>query len=119
MAAIAQARAAAADRLVTPWWYHPVLGLLCAAYVAAVSFGSTVWRAVAVALFALGCGALARAYQRLTGVWSSGFHPGRSRRWAIATAITLVLTLGGGLVAAQLTDRVGLAGRWPRLRSSA
>jgi hypothetical protein len=105
LAAIAQARAAAADRLTTPWWYHPTLGLLCAAYVPAVSFGAAAWRAVAVVLFVCAGAALVQAYRRQTGVWVSGFHRGRSRRWAIATSLLLGLTVAGGLATAQLTDR--------------
>ena len=82
LAVIADTRAAVADRLITPWWYHPILGLLLAGYVVAISLGSTVVKAVAVVLFVVACGALARTYRRLTGVWISGFEAGRAGRWA-------------------------------------
>jgi hypothetical protein len=84
LAIIAEARAAVADRLTTPRWYHPILGLLLAGYIVALSLGSTVVKAVAVVLFVAACGALASTYRRLTGLWISGFHAGRAGRWAKA-----------------------------------
>jgi hypothetical protein len=88
---IASARAAVADRLVTPAWYHPILGLLVAGYIVALSLGGTVVRSLAIVLFITACGALAGAYRRRTGVWVSGFKAGRASRWAVA----LGLLIGG------------------------
>lgn len=83
LAIIAQARVAVADRLVTPWWYHPVLGLLLAGYVAALSLGSNVVKLAGGVLFIAGCMVLVNRYKRMTGVWISGFDArGRAAWWA-------------------------------------
>jgi hypothetical protein len=99
LALVAEARAAAADRLTTPWWYHPTLGLFLAAYVVSQSLGNAAVRTIAVVLFVAACAALVRAYRRLTGVWVSGFEAGPASRWAKALGAVagLVLTAGWGL----------------------
>ena len=104
MTVIAEARAAVADRLVTPWWYHPILGLLLAGYVVGLSFGGTLFRAITVVVFVLACFALMQAYRRLTGVWISGFEAGRASRWAQALSALAVVTLGAGWGIAYVSD---------------
>jgi hypothetical protein len=89
---INEARAALADRLITPWWYHPILGLLLVGYVAGIGLGNTAVRSLAAMLFVVGCLTLARAYRRLTGVWVSGFAAGRASRWAIALGVLVGVT---------------------------
>ncbi|RSM58373.1 hypothetical protein DMB66_29310 [Actinoplanes sp. ATCC 53533] len=108
LAIIAAARAAVADRLITPMWYHPIFGLLLAGYVLGVSLGDTTARLITSLLFAGGCLALASAYRRLTGVWISGFEAGPASRWAVALGVLL-----GALVAAgwAITYWTGLS--WP------
>jgi hypothetical protein len=101
---IAEARAAVADRLVTPWWYHPILGLLLAGYVVGLSFGGTLVRAIVVAVFVLACFALMQAYRRVTGVWISGFEAGRASRWAQALSALAVITLTAGWAIADFSD---------------
>ncbi len=94
LAIIAQARAAVADRLTTPWWYHPILGLLLAGYIVAVSLGSTAVKAIAIVLFLAACGALAGAYRRLTGIWISGLDArGRAARWARALGVLVAAAM--------------------------
>ncbi|MBT2233682.1 hypothetical protein [Nonomuraea sp. NEAU-A123] len=99
---IAEARAAIADRLITPWWYHPILGLLLAGFVLAFGLGGAAVKIGGVVLLVVGSAALARAYRRLTGFWVSGFEAGPAGRWLGAlgwlTALATVAALGiGGL----------------------
>ena len=84
LAAIARARTAAADLLVTPWWYHPLLGLAVAGFVLGYGLGNTVVRLTTAVFFVLACVGLSRAYRRLTGVWISGLEAGPAGRWAKA-----------------------------------
>jgi hypothetical protein len=109
LAAITTARAAVADRLITPWWYHPILGLLLAGYVLGMGLGNTAYKLAAAVLFVAGGSALANAYRRLTGVWVSGLDAaGRARRWAIGMAALVgVIAVTAWLIGAW-TDL-----RWP------
>lgn len=83
LAAVGRTRADAAVRLVTPWWYHPVLGLLAGGLVLAVALGSPVVVVVTTLLCCLGMGLLVRAYKAKTGVWISGLRAAKAGRWAI------------------------------------
>jgi hypothetical protein len=101
---VASTRADLADRLVTPWWYHPVLGVMAGWVVAAPAARSlAVWYA-AVAAFVVGCAVLARTYRRLTGVWISGPATGRASRWAWSLAVALVVAAGLSALAALTLD---------------
>lgn len=105
---IADARRTLADRLVTPSWYHPVLGAMLAAYVVVVALGTTALRLAAVPVFVAGCVLLAKAYQRLTGVWVSGDSAGPARPWAYALGGVAGVLLLGSLAITWLTRL-----RWP------
>jgi hypothetical protein len=96
LAVVAEARAAAADRLVTPTWYHPILGLLIAGYVLGLSLGGATVRLITCLLFAVGCLTLVTAYRRLTGVWVSGFEAGPASRWAKALGLLVGVLLAAG-----------------------
>ncbi|HLU29677.1 MAG TPA: hypothetical protein VKZ65_14700 [Glycomyces sp.] len=93
---VTDSRSEMAERLVTPWWYHPVLGILLGGFMAVLGVGvpTSVMLGLMVLYFG-GIGVLAWAYRRLTGVWVNGFEVGpRSRRSATrlgATAIALAL----------------------------
>lgn len=105
LAVIAQARAAVADRLITPWWYHPVFGLLLAGYVLGVSLGTTPVRLIVALLFMAACLALAVAYRKLTGVWVSGLDAGgRAGWWAKALGVFLGVVAGAGWAVTHWTD---------------
>ncbi|MFG1924699.1 hypothetical protein [Cryptosporangium sp. NPDC048952] len=108
LAAINEGRAAAADRLVTPRWYHPVLGILVAGYTVAYSLGNTIVRLVGVLLFLAACVVLMRTYRNITGVWVSGHKAGRASRWAYAMGGLIGVGLAGGLAIGYFTDL-----RWP------
>ena len=97
-------RSELADRLITPWWYHPILGLMAAWVIAAPATHSIVVWYAAMALFAVGCGLLARTYRAKTGVWVSGTNAGTASRWAWALALVLVAAGGFSALAAILFD---------------
>lgn len=96
LADVASARRAVADRLVTPWWYHPALGAILAAImlVAALDLNNLVRLPVALA-GAVGIGMLVGAYQRMTGLWVDMRNLGpRSRSWWLGyAAVILVVTV--------------------------
>ena len=92
---VSASRARLADRLVTPWWYHPALGLLGGVAVLGHGSGSTALRLLGLVVFAVGCGVLVGSYRRLTGAWANGYRPGPARRYAVAGG----LVLGGGIAA--------------------
>ncbi len=104
LAIIAEARAAVADRLITPWWYHPVFGLLLAGYVLGVSLGDTNAKLTTSLMFFTACLVLATAYRRLTGVWVSGFDAGPAGRWAKALGAVLGVTAAAGWAITSWTD---------------
>lgn len=104
LAIIAEARAAVADRLITPWWYHPIFGLLLAGYVLGVSLGDTAGRLTASLIFFTACLALAAAYRRLTGIFVSGFDAGRAGRWAKAVGVLVGVAAGAGWAITYWTD---------------
>jgi hypothetical protein len=100
LAAIADQRREAAERLVTPWWYHPALGLLVGTMVATQAAPTAVRLAVLAGFF-VGLAALVRAYQRLTGLWVSGYRRGPAGRRTLALAgvylaCVLVAIVAGG-----------------------
>ena len=97
LAAVAEARRAAADRLVTPWWYHPVLGALFAGYAVAIALGNTWVLLGAIVVFFAGLALLVSAYRRKTGIWLSGFEAGGATRWAYLMGV-----VGGLCIAAAV-----------------
>lgn len=104
LAAIQEARSTLADRLVTPWWYHPALGLAAAGFIVGYGFGNVAVRLATAVLFILACLALMRAYKRLTGVWISGFDAGRASRWAKTTGALVGVTGIGAWAIGAYTD---------------
>ncbi|RBQ20739.1 hypothetical protein DP939_06575 [Spongiactinospora rosea] len=108
LAVIAEARAALADRLIIPWWYHTGLGLLLAGCVVAIGLGGTPVRIGAIVLLVAGCAVLTDAYRRLTGFWVSGGHAGPAGRWVGAM---------GAMTFACIVAAFGIVGwtglRWP------
>lgn len=105
---VVAARAAAADRLVTPWWYHPALGLMLAVYVVGLSLGGVVLDLVLLLLFLGGVLLLVRAYRRMTGVWVDGMSAGPARRWALAMGAVIFVVAVAATVVPRLSDTV-----WP------
>lgn len=108
LAAVSEARSAAADRIITPWWYHPALGLISAAYLVAASLGSPVVLALAVGLLVGSLAVLTRAYRRLTGIWVWGTAAGRATRWAYAMGATMGAAMIASLIFLNTTSLI-----WP------
>lgn len=99
LAALRSGWSAAADRLVTPWWYHPILGLLVAGLMLAYGIGSR-WVVLAtLVIFFAGLTALVTAYRHQTGVWVSGFNAGGASRWAYALGALILACFAAALVA--------------------
>lgn len=96
-----QARADLADRLVTPRWYHPILGLVEAAFVVSLDLPSP-WRFVLLVLGLAGLGALVRAYSRVTGLGAGGDYV----KWAVGWVVGLVALVLAAMAAVLLTDQL-------------
>lgn len=94
LAAIDAGRTAAAERLVSPLWYHPILGILVAGYLAAVASRSVIVTFVALPIFFAGVFALVSVYKKITGLWISGFNAGRASWWAAAMGAVLAILFG-------------------------
>lgn len=93
----------AADRLATPWWYHPWLGVVLALLITSFAAASTPLLLTAVALCAASLYLLPRAYRRSTGVWLDGEVPPAARNQARA----LGRTCTGGVVLGLVVSGVG------------
>jgi hypothetical protein len=104
---VSASRSDVADRLITPWWYHPVLGVLAAGPIATLAARSMIAFYVALALCMVGCALLMMIYRRMTGLWISGHSAGQASAWAFALSGAVVVAAGiGGAFA------IGL-GWWP------
>lgn len=91
-----EGRAAAARRVVTPWWYHPLLGVTFFVMVAGLSRGST---GLLVGLALLAQGLLLALYRRLTGMWVNTFHvPGMQRTTVVSVLVAYALVTAGALL---------------------
>lgn len=88
LAALQADREALADRVLQPWWYDVLLGLLLFGFLASYAFDSLWVTFPALVLFGAGLGALVGVYRRLTGVWVSA----RGRvMWVWGGLVVLVL----------------------------
>lgn len=99
LADVAASRTSVADRLITPWWYHPALGAILAAIilVSALDMNDIVRLVVSLACVA-GIGALVGAYQRTTGLWVDVRNLGpTSLRWWLAYLVVIAVLLGTAL----------------------
>lgn len=96
LADVAASRTSVADRLITPWWYHPALGAILAALVllGALDAHNAIRLTVAL-LAAISIGALVGLYQRTTGMWVNLRNLGpASTRWWAAYLVLVVLIVG-------------------------
>jgi len=103
-----------ADRLVTPWWYYPGLGLVEALLVSSMAFPKSL-SAPAMVVGLVGLGLLVSAYKRLTGLGMSNQYFALAREWSVAllvvilVAIVIVLLVDQPLVTAATAVVVFLA----------
>lgn len=126
LAALQADRTALAERVVQPWWYDALLGLLTFGLFASYSFDFPWVTIGALVVFMAGLGGLVATYRRLTGSWVSGDRPGATRRayvtWLIgatlvvvpALVLELLLDVRGAMVVAGVILGVGVAlvSRW-------
>jgi drug/metabolite transporter (DMT)-like permease len=104
--AVRKQRAAAADRLVSPWWYHPCLGVLVGALLAAQATHSPAVQSIAAVAILFGVGVLAGSYRRRTGLWVSGYRRGPAGRVTLAlVAAYLACALAAGFLDFELGQR--------------
>ena len=95
LTAIASARSNAAQRLTSPWWYHPVLGLLAAVFVVTYTTGGTVAIIAVTVVYFLGLGVLMGAYKKKTGMWINGLTAGKASWWTLPLIVVMVGGLAG------------------------
>jgi hypothetical protein len=126
LAALGADRSAMADRAMQPWWYDVALGLLVFQLVASYSLHRNWVTLLAVAVLVVGCLALKRTYERITGFWVSGLRPGATRRavrvWSVGYAVVLAAAAGaeyglgwhGAMAVAGVLLGIGVAltSRW-------
>lgn len=98
---------ALAARIVTPWWYHPALGLIVGVFVVAQVLPGA-WSIAAVALGIIAIPALTTTYARRYGVAISKPAGPRSRRLMRNALAVLVACMLSGLG----IRLVGLAPWW-------
>jgi hypothetical protein len=101
---VARSRARLADRLVTPWWYHPALGLMAGVLVATPAARSTAVTAAVLALYGVGVSLLVQAYRARTGVWVNGLRGGRASRWAVALGVVIAVAFLTGITLDKALD---------------
>lgn len=100
LADVDAARSSVAARLITPWWYHPILGAIIAAIVlvGALDLSNLIRLPVALA-GAVGIGLLVGIYQRMTGVWVDMRNLGpTSRKLWLAYAAIVAVVVGASLI---------------------
>lgn len=107
LAAVASARAAAADLVVAPSWFHLAFGLASAAAVAGVGFSSYPVQVVIGVVYCAVIYPMLRAYRERAGVRLSGPFTGRPRWWALGTGL-----LFGQLFAFAQWSSHSLEARW-------
>ena len=126
LAALQAGRAALAERVVQPWWYDVLLGLLVAGLLASYSLRSTWVTLGALVLFLLGLRGLVALYTRRTGLWVDGLRAGPTRRavrvWFVGYAVVVgvaagaeyLLGLRGAMAGGGVVVGVGIAlvSRW-------
>jgi hypothetical protein len=96
LAAIAEGRRLAADLVVTPRWYHPVLGLLIGGLVAVQSV-RPIWAVVVGDVLALfGLGVLIGTYRRVAGVWPAQRWHGPTMRARVVLVASFLAVYGLG-----------------------
>ncbi len=91
----ADARERSAARVVTPWWYHPTLGVALTLILVGIAVAPTAqivfWALTSIALSL----ALSLLYRRITGVWVGPAQTGpRSRPVWLAFGAVVVAALG-------------------------
>jgi ABC-type xylose transport system permease subunit len=99
-------RQAAARRVTTPWWYHPVVGVTLAVLVGSASLPDPA-RTAAVVVSTAALVALLGLYRRLTGLWVNAYEVPGTRRATLLAILTALVVLA---LAAVLEDALDVPG---------
>jgi hypothetical protein len=104
LAALDADRAALAERVVQPWWFDALLGLLVAGFIS--SYSSHDIRVImgALVLFGAAIHGLMAIYRRITGLWVNGLRPGPTRRAIRVWFVVYALVLGAAAAFEFLLD---------------
>ena len=98
--AIHRVNADLADRLASPWWYYPGLGLVEALVVSSFTF-HVWWLQLLVVIVAMaGLRLLVTSWERLTGLGMSRKYNALARGWIIA----LLVVVGAAMAVVFLVD---------------
>lgn len=81
-----------ADRMVTPWWYYPGLGLVEALMVTSLAFPTSL-SALSLVIGLAGLGLLVRSYQRLTGLGMSNQYFALAKGWSVALLVAILAAM--------------------------
>lgn len=95
--------ASLAERVVTPPWYHPALGLIVAAFIGTQAVPGP-WSMIVLAVGAAMLALLVAVYRRRYGVWVSQ-PAGRASRavlWAVIASYLVLFAAGTAIKLAQL-----------------
>ncbi|TFV79079.1 hypothetical protein E4P40_18380 [Blastococcus sp. CT_GayMR20] len=126
LAALGEDRAALAGRVVQPWWYDALLGLLVAGFLSSYATHDAWVISGALVLLLLGLRGLMALYRRITGVWVNGLRPGPTQRavkvWFVVYALVVgvaamfefLLDVRGAMVVGGIVVGVAIAviSRW-------
>ena len=96
-----------ADRIVTPWWYHPALGVITAVFAGAHALPGA-WPVIAIAIGIVAIPVLTTTYSRRYGVAVSKPAGPRGRRLMLAVLAVVVAAMLSSLAVKLL----GLEPRW-------
>jgi len=126
LAALGKDRAALAERVVQPWWYDALLGLLIAGFLSSYSTHNVWVISGALVLLLVAMRGLMAIYRRITGVWVNGFRPGPTQRaikvWLVVYGVVVgaaaifefLLDVRGAMVVGGIVVGVAIAviSRW-------
>lgn len=96
LGAVAQDSARLADQIVTPWWYHPVLGVIVGVFVGAQALPGA-WSVIMIALGIIAIPVLTVTYSRRYGVAISKPAGPRSRRLLLLALAVLLISMASSL----------------------
>ncbi len=88
--AVRSTEADLADRLVTPWWYYPGLGLVEALIVSSMALPDGL-KVPSLVVGVAGFGLLVSAYKRLTGLGMSNQYFALARGWSVALVVVILV----------------------------
>ena len=94
LATVGDTRSEPADKVITPGWYHPTLGLLAGGLIAIAELKNLAVFIAALLVYAVGCGVLVSSYRRLTGIRVGGLRRGPAARISVQLIGTLYVIAG-------------------------